>query len=288
MSSEAAADELPAAAPPQVLGPPGGSELPADSPKASKGDTSSKRSRSSSSSSSSTSSSPGAGEASKRFGVYDAVVVFGLQSESGSFLNGRTGRVVQYLAEKSRYEVTFGEGKVAAVRPENLRKAEATTAAEAAAAAPAPVQPQAAAPAPPPAQKKEEEKGSLASLLGLGRAKDAAGDGAEQPAGYQTLWERSNAAAAAAAAAVMTEDQKDVLENLQADEDQEARDKAKLRKKVETEFAQAGVVDEAMIEEVFKQQWEELSLKRLQRGRSRSRSRSAGKASSSSSSSSEQ
>mmetsp|Transcript_6773 Transcript_6773/g.11910 ORF Transcript_6773/g.11910 Transcript_6773/m.11910 type:complete len:285 (-) Transcript_6773:89-943(-) len=201
--------------------------------------------------------------------IDDNVEVFGLRSEAGAALNGKRGTIVQYLKDQGRYEVCFGPEKLAALRKDNLRKIEPAADDQAEGEV---MQDE----APPAGEKMDAEEAkpaapSLASLLGMGRAEPA--EEPKEPAGHQTVWARSGGDSGAE----LTEEQKDVINTLHADEEQEKADQAKLRKKVELEFAQAGVTDASMIDQVFQEQWEELKLKRLQRGRSRSRSRSLGR-----------
>lgn len=200
------------------------------------------------------------------FVIDDSVEVFGLESEGGKFLNGRKGVVLQFIEAHGRYEVSFGPGRLATVRPENLRKCE-----------PDPQK----APAPKAEPKAPPKSDSLASLLGLGRAEPQAEEPAQEQ--WKPVWERSGSAQPGG---VLTEDQRQAFAELQAGEAQKEADDARLRRRVEAECARAGVLDEAMVEQVFQEQREKRDLRRLQRGRSRSRSRSRSHSSSSSSSSS--
>ncbi|CAE8589060.1 unnamed protein product [Polarella glacialis] len=52
------------------------------------------------------------------------VEVHGLESENGRLMNGKRGTIKQHFAEKGRFEVELGSGKLASLRPENLRRVE--------------------------------------------------------------------------------------------------------------------------------------------------------------------
>jgi len=58
------------------------------------------------------------------FEIGDCVEVFGLESETGRPLNGRTGVVSSYTEETGRFQVRFGLEKEVALKPSNLRRPE--------------------------------------------------------------------------------------------------------------------------------------------------------------------
>eukprot|EP00933_Yihiella_yeosuensis_P006966 TRINITY_DN111823_c0_g1_i1.p1 TRINITY_DN111823_c0_g1~~TRINITY_DN111823_c0_g1_i1.p1 ORF type:complete len:264 (+),score=59.89 TRINITY_DN111823_c0_g1_i1:59-850(+) len=54
------------------------------------------------------------------------VEVFGLESESGRKVNGKSGLVIKYLPEKGRFQVELGLENPMSLKPENLREVSAT------------------------------------------------------------------------------------------------------------------------------------------------------------------
>mmetsp|Transcript_2593 Transcript_2593/g.6627 ORF Transcript_2593/g.6627 Transcript_2593/m.6627 type:complete len:690 (+) Transcript_2593:121-2190(+) len=52
----------------------------------------------------------------------DKVEIYGLESESGSKLNGRIGVIVEYLTDKERFKVELAEQECVSVKPSNLRR----------------------------------------------------------------------------------------------------------------------------------------------------------------------
>mmetsp|Transcript_113283 Transcript_113283/g.199980 ORF Transcript_113283/g.199980 Transcript_113283/m.199980 type:complete len:88 (+) Transcript_113283:2-265(+) len=57
------------------------------------------------------------------FNPGDQVEVFGLQSESGKKLNGKTGQVTKFDTGKGRYQVELrGLAVAQSLKPENLRR----------------------------------------------------------------------------------------------------------------------------------------------------------------------
>lgn len=52
----------------------------------------------------------------------DRVEVFGLESESGSKLNGRSGTIVEHLADKDRFKVQLTAEEIVSIKPANLRR----------------------------------------------------------------------------------------------------------------------------------------------------------------------
>merc|ERR1712151_1234936 len=54
--------------------------------------------------------------------VGDRIEVFGLESESGSKLNGRQGTIVEYIAEKERFKIEMAAGEFVSIKPSNLRR----------------------------------------------------------------------------------------------------------------------------------------------------------------------
>lgn len=55
--------------------------------------------------------------------VGDQVEVYGLQSEAGRKLNGKTGQITKFVEAKGRFEVELGLGSLQSLKPENLRPA---------------------------------------------------------------------------------------------------------------------------------------------------------------------
>jgi len=202
-----------------------------------------------------------------RFTVDDSVEVFGLTSEAGTKLNGQRGVVVCFQEATSRYEVRLGADKLTSLKPENLRIL-------------APSEAKSAGQAQPQAEKPKAM--SLAGLLGMGRPEDKKEENKPQ---WQSIWERC---VTTSEVAIVTEEEQAALRALHGGEEKRTREFEDLRKKVEAEFAQAGIFDEGMIEEAFKQQLEQQYLQKLLRptdekphgGRS-SRSSSSGSSSSS-------
>lgn len=179
----------------------------------------------------------------------------------------------------------MGPEKFLSLKPVNMVRSETGPCMEADA--------KAAAPTP----KKEEKKGSLASLLSLGR-----GPSKEEvkPETWQSVFQRSasDTLQSVTEGHKLTEDDLDYLRSLDRNQERIEEEKTSLRRKVAAELASQGAYDEDMVEELFKQQWEELQLQRLlrpqdstglstssklqNRDRSRSRSRSGSSSSSSS------
>lgn len=60
--------------------------------------------------------------------VGDRVEVYGLQSEAGKQMNGKSGLVTKFLQEKGRYQVELGMANLQSLKPENLRHAAAPSA----------------------------------------------------------------------------------------------------------------------------------------------------------------
>merc|ERR1711920_556981 len=55
----------------------------------------------------------------------DRVEVFGLQSEAGRQLNGKSGLITKFVEEKGRFQVELGMANLQSLKPENLRHAAA-------------------------------------------------------------------------------------------------------------------------------------------------------------------
>eukprot|EP00927_Polykrikos_kofoidii_P063987 TRINITY_DN5893_c0_g1_i1.p1 TRINITY_DN5893_c0_g1~~TRINITY_DN5893_c0_g1_i1.p1 ORF type:complete len:332 (-),score=70.16 TRINITY_DN5893_c0_g1_i1:64-1005(-) len=219
-------------------------------------------SRSSSSSSSSKSSSRSGSRHSRsqspptrQFVCGDQVKVDGIESESGRWLNGYTGVITQYIEAERRYEVSFGPDRLVRLRADKLQPCKPSCEGPLAAQTLASVE---SSPVKPPAAA------SLASLLGLGRAKVEE----EKPAGWQSVWQRSAADAPAAPAAGITEEQQQVLREMQAQQEQQELERQQIRRRVEAELASIGVHDEAMIEQALQEQLEKHRLDSLLRGES--------------------
>merc|ERR1712194_120444 len=83
-----------------------------------------------------------------------------------------------------------------------------------------------------------------------------------KPAQWQSVWDRSGIVAPSG---TLTDDQREMFNAMQAAEAESDKESNDLRRKVTAELAEVGVCDEAMIEEVFKQQLEELKLSKLMR-----------------------
>eukprot|EP00929_Paragymnodinium_shiwhaense_P060765 TRINITY_DN30334_c0_g1_i1.p1 TRINITY_DN30334_c0_g1~~TRINITY_DN30334_c0_g1_i1.p1 ORF type:complete len:264 (-),score=87.74 TRINITY_DN30334_c0_g1_i1:23-814(-) len=179
----------------------------------------------------------------------DSVEVFGLQSESGKFLNGKTGVITQYIEAIERYEVSFGPEKLVRIKAVNLKKASAP-------AAPA-------APAATPAQAKNAEPKafSLTSLLGMGAAPAKA---EEQPkVEHQTIWERSGTGMGDGT--VLTDEQKEMFDSLQGQTEEKRQDEERLRRKVLAEMKQAGISDPDMVEMAYQEELEKMNSMKLLR-----------------------
>merc|ERR1711920_372694 len=69
-------------------------------------------------------------EAEAKVAVGDKIEVYGLSSETGSRLNGRTGTVKRFIAEKGRFEVYldvgFSGGETVSLQPKNFRRLKST------------------------------------------------------------------------------------------------------------------------------------------------------------------
>lgn len=180
-------------------------------------------------------------------------------------LNGRVGVVLQYIEAAGRYEVQFGPEQIALLRPDKLRRCKDAAAGTGE---------QRLQPEPPPAATPEKPKPmSLASLLGLGAAKEEPKQ-PQQPV-WQSVWERTALAAGAPACAIaapansaLDEDQLRALRTMHDGEESRTRELEALRAKVAAEFSEAGISDESMIEEAFQQQLQEYDFQKLLRPQS--------------------
>lgn len=166
----------------------------------------------------------------------DNVEVHGLASADGKMLNGRRGLVVQFIKSQDRYEVSFGQDRQVILRPANLRRFETIITKPT---------PKVDAPVEVPNAKAD----SLTSLLGFGQA--SAADAVVQKAEWQSVWERSGSGEKTG---ILTDEQKEAIEAMQAAEEQSQENIKQLRAKVVQELAQAGVFDDSMIELTVQEQ----------------------------------
>lgn len=215
------------------------------------------------SSSSSRSRSKSATDDRSKFTIDDHVEVFGMESEKSKFLNGRKGTIVQYIEAHGRFEVCFGPERLAIVRADNLRKCDPPPTLVAKQAEP----------------KNEKPKtGSLADLLGVASVASAMPAEVPPPATYKPLWERSGAADYSGPVMkhkdlLDTEESRKELEeqhrqsivDMQRAEEERQQEEAELRQKVVDEFAAAGVFDEGMIDDAYREQLVKLKTQRLMR-----------------------
>eukprot|EP00439_Symbiodinium_sp_Y106_P071005 s16_g12.t1 len=225
------------------------------------------RSRSSSSSSSSSSSRSTARkeeeEAPLKTG--EEVEIFGLSSEGGKALNGQKGVVTEYSTERDRWEVMISLEKVVSLRPRNLRRSKPP---------PGAMQPGR------PGQKQKAE-GSLASLLGMGKAKEEPRSESQQASStsqWQSVWSRSAGQAqaartpASAMSRLLSLDMAALyLESFQTDAEKVELKRLKRESKIRRELVMQGITDEDMVREVIRQREEERQQTILFRGKAAAR-----------------
>jgi len=173
----------------------------------------------------------------------------GFESERSRWLNGHRGQVVQFIEAEGRYEVSFGPEKMVLLKAENLKKIE-----------PPPKDAASETKTPPAAAIEKAKPASLASLLGMGRV-DAKPAEPKAPA-WESVWQRSGATAPTA---TLTDEQQEVFLTLQKNEETRQQQEQELRRRVVAELAEAGVTDEAMIQQVYEEQLEKRKLDELMR-----------------------
>jgi len=230
----------------------------------------SRRSRSRSSSSSSSSSSSCSKEREEKeeapLKTGEEVEIFGLNSDAGKAFNGQKGVLTEYCSDKDRWEVMISLEKVVSLRPRNLRRAKPL--------------PGAVLPGRPLNGPKTE--GSLASLLGMGKAKEAENNHAEaKPAQWQSVWARTSAEVRATVrsppASAMSEDQLSYLQCFQSENEKTELKRRRRESKIRRELVMQGITDEDMVLEVIRQREEERSQKILFRGEAGPRAGRAGR-----------
>eukprot|EP00434_Breviolum_minutum_P014587 symbB.v1.2.012859.t1/scaffold875.1/size155714/8 len=211
----------------------------------------SRRSRSRSSSSSSSSSSSCSKEREEKeeapLKTGEEVEIFGLNSDAGKAFNGQKGVLTEYCSDKDRWEVMISLEKVVSLRPRNLRRAKPL--------------PGAVLPGRPLNGPKTE--GSLASLLGMGKAKEAENNHAEaKPATWQSVWARTSAevreTVRSPPASAMSDEQLSYLQCFQSENEKTELKRRRRESKIRRELD--------MVLEVIRQREEERSQKILFRG----------------------